>query len=42
MIYKKCWHKDSLFTRVFYTGVFLFGFIPIYISKSDFCRKEDF
>lgn len=37
MIVKKYWHKGSGFCRVNYLGWFLFGFIPIYIIKSDYC-----
>ena len=35
MIVKRYWHKGSGINRVNYMGIFLFGFIPIYIVKSD-------
>lgn len=35
MIVKRYWHKDTIMTRTRYMGIFLFGFIPIYIEKSD-------
>jgi hypothetical protein len=41
MIFVKHWHKDTKWTRTHYTGVFLFGFIPIYIRKSDFISRVD-
>ena len=37
MIYKKYWHKTYRSGgRRNYMGVFLFGFIPLYIVRSDF------
>lgn len=41
MIFVKHWHKDTPWTRTHYTGVFLFGFILIYLIKSDSIRRED-
>lgn len=32
MIVKRTWHKGSGFNFKFYTGYFLFGIIPLYIS----------
>lgn len=37
MIYKKYWHKTYRSGgRRNYMGVFLFGFLPLYIVRSDF------
>lgn len=39
MIYKKYWHrfirKRDKFHKYNYTGIFLLGFIPLYIERSD-------
>lgn len=36
MIIKKHWHKYNRYHhRMNYIGVFLFGFIPLYIARSD-------
>lgn len=35
MIVKKYWHKGSGYNRHDYMGIFLFGFIPLFILKSD-------
>lgn len=36
MIYKKYWHKTHRSGgRTNYMGIFLFGFIPLYIVRSD-------
>jgi hypothetical protein len=35
MIVKKYWHKGIGYSRRNYMGIFLFGFIPLYIVKSD-------
>lgn len=36
MIFKKYWHKvDKYRNRINYMGIFLFGFIPLYIVQSD-------
>lgn len=36
MIIKKYWHKGAGFQRRNYMGIFLFGFIPLYIVRSDY------
>lgn len=36
MIYKKYWHKYTRYRDKYnYIGIFLFGFIPLYIKRSD-------
>ena len=35
MIIKKYWHKGYGIDRRDYVGIFLFGFIPLYIVRSD-------
>lgn len=35
MIVKKYWHKHFINSKYEYMGIFLFGFIPIYIRRSD-------
>jgi hypothetical protein len=35
MIVKKYWHKGHSIDRRNYMGIFLFGFIPLYIVRSD-------
>ena len=35
MIIKKYWHKSYVISRRNYMGIFLFGFIPLYIVISD-------
>ena len=36
MIIKKYWHKYTKnYSRIDYMGIFLFGFIPLYIARSD-------
>lgn len=35
MIIKKYWHKSYAVSRYNYMGIFLFGFIPLYICRSD-------
>ena len=41
MIIKKYWHKDFAYSSYNYMGIFLFGFIPLYIRRSDLVDKED-
>ena len=38
MIIKKYWHsyRGKYHNRYDYMGIFLFGFIPLYISRSDY------
>lgn len=37
MIIKKYWHRyDKFRNRRNYMGVFLFGFMPLYIVRSDY------
>lgn len=36
MIIKKYWHKFKFHERRNYMGIFLFGFIPLYIVRSDY------
>lgn len=41
MIVKKCWRKRLRFNRCYvYTGIFLFGFIPLYLSRIEI-EKDD-
>lgn len=36
MIYKKYWHKTHTYGgKTNYMGIFLLGFIPLYIVRSD-------
>ena len=36
MIYKRYWHKITRFhARYNYMGIFLLGFIPLYVRRSD-------
>lgn len=35
MIYKKYWHKYKKHARYDYKGIFLFGFIPLYVCRGD-------
>ena len=35
MIVKKYWHSYKNYRRYNYMGIFLFGFIPIFITRSD-------
>lgn len=35
MIVKKYWSKEFAYSRYEYMGIFLFGFIPLYIRRSD-------
>ena len=35
MIVQKYWHKGHGIDRRDYMGIFLFGFIPLYIVRSD-------
>ena len=36
MIIKKYWHKPYGVGRYTYMGIFLLGFIPLYIVRSDY------
>ena len=36
MIIKKYWHKPYGLGRYNYMGIFLLGFIPLYIVRSDY------
>lgn len=38
MIIKKYWHKEKHYRTYHYMGVFLLGFIPLYIRRSDGTR----
>lgn len=35
MVVKRFWHRGYGVNRRNYMGIFLFGFIPLYIVKSD-------
>lgn len=35
MIVQRYWHTNSGYLRYDYMGIFLFGFIPLYIVRSD-------
>ena len=35
MIVKREWHKSKYGSSKYYEGIFLFGFIPLYISVTD-------
>jgi hypothetical protein len=36
MIIKKYWHRDIGAGRYEYCGIFLLGFVPIFIVRSDY------
>lgn len=36
MIIKKLWHKGIGYDRRNYMGIFLFGIIPLFITRSDY------
>jgi hypothetical protein len=35
MIVKKTWYKHKHYTRYDYMGIFLFGFIPVFINRTE-------